>query len=182
MDSKHTDYLVEDKAYEYFFDMIFAQEFAKWNRRAIIKNILTNLNISFNLDFIIESIHNYIDFNDMIIRKGSVSAHCDKLCIVALNSRDGLLLLKSKYENEEWNYSAPHGCGRRFTREQAKSKISLHDAKEEMKNVYSTTVVEETIEESPGAYKDPNLILEIIRPYFDIVKILTPIINVKGIN
>lgn len=182
IDGKHTDYLELEEAYEYFFDMIFAQEFAKWNRRIIINEILTKLNIQFNSEYVIESIHNYVDFNDMIIRKGAISAHADKLCIVALNARDGLLLLQSKYENDEWNYSAPHGCGRRLTREQAKSQLKLSDVKEQMRDVYSTTVVEETLEEAPGAYKDPNLILEIIRPYFNIVSVLKPLINVKGIN
>jgi RNA-splicing ligase RtcB len=182
IEAKHTDYLELEEAYEYFFDMIFAQEFAKWNRRTIIKEVLTKLNINFDSDLVIESVHNYVDFNDMIIRKGAISAHADKLCIVALNQRDGILLLQSKYENDEWNYSAPHGCGRRLTREQAKSQLKLSEVKEQMKDVYSTTVVEETIEESPDAYKDPNLILEIIRPYFNIKNILKPLINVKGIN
>lgn len=182
IDAKHTDYLELEEAYEYFFDMIFAQEFAKWNRRTIIEKVLTHLNIEFNPDLVIESIHNYVDFGDMIIRKGAVSAHSDKLCIIALNSRDGLLLLQSKYENTEWNYSAPHGCGRRLTREQAKSQLKLSDVKEQMKSVYSTTVVEETLEEAPEAYKNPNLIIDIIKPYFNILDQLVSLINVKGIN
>lgn len=177
---KHTDYLTDEEAYAYYFDMILAQKYAEYNRMTILKNILKGL----NLDFVNEpicSIHNYIDFNDMILRKGAVAAHKDNLVIISLNMRDGILLCKG-LGSSEWNYSTAHGCGRLFTRQQSENNISLELFKETMKDIYSSSVVKETIDEAPQSYKDTSLIKNLIQDSVEIIEQLKPIINIKAFN
>jgi tRNA-splicing ligase RtcB len=176
---RHPDYLEKIEAYDYYFDMIFAQKYAKLNRKMILELILEQIYLAFKPENLIESIHNYIDFNDLILRKGAISAHKDKLCIVSLNMRDGILLCKGK-GNEDWNYSSAHGAGRILNRSQALSKISLKMFKESMKDVYSTTVQDETIDESPFAYKDSELIKKSLTNSVEIIEQLKPILNVKA--
>lgn len=179
-ENMHPDYLEKHEAYEYFFDMIFAQKYAQQNRIIMMKNVLNELKIEYDYNKSIESIHNYIDFNDLIIRKGAISAHLNQKCLISLNMRDGVLLCNGK-GNIEWNMSSAHGAGRIMLREQAKSKISLRQFREEMKNVYSTTVNIDTIDESPSAYKDTNIIIKEIEPSVEILEHWKPIVNVKGV-
>lgn len=178
---KHPDYLEGEEMYQYFFDMIFAQKFAQLNRRIMLRRILEAFNINFQPDKIIESIHNYIDFNDFIVRKGAISAHKDEMCIVSLNMRDGILLCKGK-GNEKWNYSSAHGSGRILTREQAKRKLSMKKFEQEMSDVYSTCVCPATLDEAPMAYKDSEFIKEMLGSTIEIIEQLKPILNVKGLN
>lgn len=185
--NKHEDYLESDEAYEYFFDMIFCQKLAQLNRRLMLFSLLDSIGMYhkplelYDSDQIIESIHNYIDFNDFIIRKGAISAHHGQKCIVSLNMRDGILICEGKSE-EDWNYSSAHGCGRIMTRDAALNKIKMVDFVKSMTGIYSTSVVKDTIDESPMVYRDSEVVKAALTNSVVILKQLRPIINVKGIN
>jgi tRNA-splicing ligase RtcB len=179
MFKRKLEYLTGEDAYEYMFDMIFAQIYAKMNRRAILSMIITNMSLLFDPNNIIESVHNYIDFNDMIIRKGAIPAHLDQKCIIALNMRDGILICRGK-GNEDWSYSAAHGCGRIVSRNKAKGKFTMKQYKESMKDVYSTCINLNTIDELPMAYKDSKLIIKTLEPTVEILVHGKPSLNIKG--
>ena len=127
------------------------------------------------------TIHNYIDMDSMILRKGAISAQKDELVLIPLNMRDGSLLCKGK-GNSEWNYSAPHGAGRILSRKQAKEQVKLDDFKESMKNVFTTSVNQSTIDESPFAYKPAEEIIRYVSDTVDIIKHLKPVYNYKSSN
>ena len=173
------NYLENHELVEYLIDMIFAQEFASKNRELIIQQICNEIGVDYDTKNLIETIHNYIDFDRMILRKGAIAAEAGKKCIISLNMRDGVLLCKGK-GNEDWNYSSAHGCGRMMSRADAKKSFSMSQFKNSMKDVYSTSVCKETLDESPMAYKDVELIKEYIGDSVDIIKQLRPIINIKG--
>jgi tRNA-splicing ligase RtcB len=174
---RHEPYLEGEEAYLYFFDMIFAQKYAQLNRRLMLRNILDRLGFDYNEETVIESIHNYIDFNDFIVRKGAIPAHEGQKCIISLNMRDGILMCKGK---GDWNYSSAHGAGRLLMRSQAFQKLSMKKFKEEMKDVFSTSVVPSTLDESPMAYKDTEFIKEAIGDTVEILEQLKPILNIKA--
>lgn len=180
-DGKHTDYLEGEEAYEYFFDMIFCQKLAQLNRRLILKRILSVMGKDLHDDRIIESIHNYIDFNDFVIRKGAISAHSNQMCIVSLNMRDGIMLCLGK-GNSDWNYSSAHGSGRLYARNEVPHKVKMSEFQESMKNIYSTSVVPETLDESPMAYKDTETIKFALQNTVIIISQLLPILNIKATN
>jgi tRNA-splicing ligase RtcB len=173
-------YLEGEFMYRYYFDMIFAQIYAKMNRLAILSLILTNYGHTLDSKSIIESIHNYIDFNDFIVRKGAIAAYKDNLCVVSLNMRDGILICEGK-SNQNWNYSSAHGSGRLLSRNKAKNKLSLKEFKNSMKDVYSTSISLDIIDESPMAYKDTELIKKALEPTVDIKMHLLPLLNTKSI-
>jgi RNA-splicing ligase RtcB len=179
--NRHPDYLIDDEAINYYFDMIFCQKYALVNREIIIEYVLEYLGLEFEPIKKIESIHNYIDFNDFIIRKGAIRAQEGKKCIISLNMRDGILLCQGK-GNEDWNLSSAHGAGRVLTRQQAQGKLSLKKFEKEMNDsgIYSTSVNKNTIDESPDCYKDTDLIKELIEPSVEILEQLKPILNIKG--
>ncbi len=127
----------------------------------------------------ITSIHNYIDFNRNIIRKGAISAEQDELCLIPFNMKDGTAICRGK-GNPKYNYSAPHGAGRILSRGEAKSSISLDDFKKEMDGIYSTSVCQDTIDEAPQAYKNKDSILNNIKETVDVIKIIKPIYNFKA--
>jgi tRNA-splicing ligase RtcB (3'-phosphate/5'-hydroxy nucleic acid ligase) len=173
------NYLKENDTVEYLIDMIFAQEFASHNRYVMMYIILQELNIEFNKKYLIETIHNYIDFERLILRKGAISAEKDKLCIISLNMRDGILICKGK-GNQEWNYSSAHGCGRIMSRRKAVQCFNMKDYKKCMEDVYSSCINKDTLDEIPLAYKDVDYIKESIGDSVTIIKQLFPIINIKG--
>ncbi len=180
--AKHTDYLEGPEAYEYYFDMLFSQKVAQLNRRMILKRILHTMKIScYDEDQIIESIHNYIDFNDFIIRKGAIQAHTGQKVIISLNMRDGILICEGK-GNDDWNYSSAHGSGRIIARNEVSAKFSMQEFKDSMAGVYSTSVVPEVLDECPMAYRDTEIIKNALQNTIVIIEQLKPIINVKGIN
>jgi tRNA-splicing ligase RtcB len=176
---KHTDYLEDNEAYEYFFDMIFAQNIAKLNRRVMMREILKFIGKEYDEEKIIESIHNYINFEDLIMRKGAIAAHEGQMCVIALNMKDGILLGKGK-GNEEWNLSSAHGAGRLLPRGMAQQKLNMKEFHEVMNGVYTTSVSEETIDEAPQCYKNSEKIMKLIEPNMDIIDILRPILNIKA--
>ena len=186
MGETHPDYLELDEAYHYYFDMIFAQHFARLNRHIMLQKILNIINPKiklnqFNDNKIIESIHNYIDFNDFIIRKGAIKASKDIKCVIALNMRDGILLCTGK-GNPEWNQSAAHGAGRVINRQSAYNKLKMKQFQDEMKGIYSSSIVIETLDESPMVYRDVDIIKEALKATVTIDAQLRPIMNLKGLN
>ena len=179
--NKNEPYLNNEEMKEYLIDMIFTQNYASENRKIMIKQVINNLNYSYMNNFddhLLETIHNYIDFNRMILRKGAISAEKNEICIISLNMRDGILICKGK-GNEDWNYSSAHGCGRILNRNETKF-LDLKTFEKEMENVYSTSVRKETLDESPMAYKDVNLIKKCLEGNIEVIEQFRPIINVKG--
>lgn len=172
-------YLEKEELVEYLIDMIFAQVFASMNRELIIRNICNLLGVDFDRKKLIETIHNYIDFKRLILRKGAIAAEKDELCIISLNMRDGILLCKGK-GNQDWNYSSAHGCGRLMSRKDARHNFRMEDFKKEMKDVYSSSICKETLDEAPMAYKDTEKIKIYIGDSVKIIRQLKPIINIKG--
>lgn len=162
---------------DYLHDMRICQEYAVLNRETIMKNILTHIGIKPIESF--ETIHNYVDMDHKIIRKGAVSAKKDEILLIPINMRDGSLLCKGK-GNEDWNCSAPHGAGRILSRSEAKEVISLDEFEKSMDGIYTTTVSKSTIDESPMAYKPMEEIIGCIADTVEIMKILKPIYNYKA--
>lgn len=165
---------------DYINDMRIMQHFAMLNRKAMIQSICAGLQIE--RDEIAEqftTIHNYIDTNEMILRKGAVSAKKGEKLIIPINMRDGSLICIGK-GNEDWNCSAPHGAGRVMSRAQARHELKLADFQKQMSGIYSTTVGMDTIDEAPMAYKSMESILENISPTVEVVKIIRPIYNFKA--
>ncbi len=167
------DELLED----YLHDMQIVQRFAQLNRRAIADEIIKGMKFT-PLD-VFETVHNYIDVENRILRKGSVSAQKDERLIIPLNMRDGCLLCEGK-GNPDWNMSAPHGAGRLYSRADSLNSFSLSQFKKEMKNVYSTSISRETLDESPMAYKDSPTIISAIEPTAQITERILPVYNFKA--
>lgn len=161
----------------YIHDMRIVQEYAKWNRLAISDEILYRMNWYAIDDF--ETIHNYIDTEDMILRKGAVSAKEGELLLIPMNMRDGSLICIGK-GNMDWNYSAPHGAGRLFGRMEAKRRFSMDEYEKSMNGIFTTSVGEDTLDECPMAYKPMESIVENIGDTVDILKILKPVYNFKA--
>ena len=154
-------YLEGEYRDQYLHDMKLCQEFAVLNRYTIAKTIADYMN--WNLDNYFESIHNYISFEDNIIRKGAISAKKGQSVIIPINMRDGCIIGVGK-GNEDWNNSAPHGAGRIMSRKQAAETVDIEKYKEAMKDIYTTSVREETKDEAPFVYKPIEEILEKIKP------------------
>ncbi len=126
-----------------------------------------------------ETIHNYINFKDNIVRKGAISAYAGEKVLIPINMRDGSILAVGK-GNKEWNYSAPHGAGRVLSRMAAKQELNFNHFKDSMKDVYSTSVNKRTLDESPEAYKPIEEILEHIGETVEVIDIIKPIYNYKA--
>ena len=163
---------------DYLHDMRICQEYAVINREIIAKKILEFI-FGHNDFSMFHTIHNYIDFEDNIVRKGAIKAYKDELVLIPINMRDGSILAKGK-GNPDWNNSAPHGAGRILSRSQAKEALNLEDFHEAMKGIYTTCVNEATIDESPMAYKSIDEILDVVTDSVDVIKILKPIYNFKA--
>ena len=171
---------LEGKAFnDYMFDMDIAQKFAYENRERMAYKILEFLELNLNDFEYFHTIHNYINMDDKILRKGSISAYENEEILIPINMRDGSILAKGK-SNEDYNYSAPHGAGRIFSRKEAREIVTLEDFKKSMEGIYSTSVQVDTLDESPFAYKSIGDIIPNILPTVEIVKILKPIYNFKA--
>ncbi len=164
---------------DYMFDMDICQKFALENRETIAKKILEFLGLNLNDFNYFHTIHNYINMEDKILRKGSICAYQGEEVLIPINMRDGSILAKGK-SNSEYNYSAPHGAGRILSRKEANKTITLDEFKDAMKGIYSTSIQESTIDESPFAYKSIEDIIPNILPTVDIIKIIKPIYNFKA--
>lgn len=165
---------------DYINDMRIMQKFAMYNRKAMIETISIGLHLK--QEEIVEqftTIHNYIDTEKMILRKGAVSAEKGEKLLIPINMRDGSLVCIGK-GNEDWNCSAPHGAGRVMSRMKAKKELSMEEFKAEMSGIYSTTVSMETLDEAPMAYKTMDDIVENIGPTADILNVIKPVYNFKA--
>lgn len=161
----------------YIHDMKIIQGFADLNRRAIAQVVVSEMKLSTRSHF--ATVHNYIDTENMVLRKGAVSAQSGEKLIIPINMRDGSILCRGK-GNPDWNYSAPHGAGRVMSRRIAKDHISLEDFQESMVGIYSTSVNKSTIDESPMAYKSMSDITTYINDTVDILEVIKPIYNFKA--
>lgn len=170
-------YLEGEDFRAYIHDMKLAQQFAKSNREEIARVIIEAMNVNVIDQF--DTIHNYIDTDHMILRKGAVSAQNGERLIVPINMRDGSILAVGK-GNPEWNYSAPHGAGRLLSRTQAMKTLNMDEFKSTMENVWSTSVTQETLDEAPMAYKPMHEILEKIQETADIIGVIKPVYNFKA--
>lgn len=162
---------------DYIHDMKILQDFAALNRKAMMAEIIKGMKLDAEEEF--TTIHNYIDTDNMILRKGAVSAQKGEKLLIPINMHDGSLICIGK-GNSEWNYSAPHGAGRIMSRAQAKNSFTLTQYKEIMKDIYSTTVNKDTIDECPLAYKPIEDIIKNIHDTVDIVETIKPIYNFKA--
>lgn len=172
-------YCDEDLFSMYIEDMKITQQYAYWNRKAIIDTIVKLMHLHIEDEF--ETIHNYIDTDNMILRKGSVSAQVGENLIIPINMRDGSLICVGK-GNPDWNYSAPHGAGRLFSRSQAKQNFTVSEFKKTMKQagIYTTSVNADTLDECPMTYKPINEIIENIQDTVEIKSVIKPIYNFKA--
>ncbi|MDR1639384.1 MAG: RtcB family protein [Clostridiales bacterium] len=162
---------------DYLHDMEIAQDFASWNRKAIIYDILKAMKLTETDHF--TTIHNYIDLKSMILRKGAVSAQKGEKVLIPMNMRDGSLICTGK-GNPDWNFSAPHGAGRLMSRADAKEAITLGEFQESMGGIYTTSVTKGTIDESPMAYKPMEEIVSCIGDTVDIIGRVKPLYNFKA--
>ena len=175
-------YLTDKDMELYLEDVKETKKFAELNREIIIKTILKYLNIPFTKNNYIECTHNYIDemYKGLnILRKGATSAKKGEKVIIPINMRDGVIIGIGK-GNPGWNYSAPHGAGRILSRKQAKETLSLDEFKTTMEGIYTTSVCESTLDESPMAYKPIEEILSVIGDTIEIEEIAKPIYNFKA--
>ncbi len=183
---EHPSTMPEDLCYlsgqyleDYLHDVEICQKFAKRNREKMAEVILEKTGLVGGDAF--HTIHNYIDTDEMILRKGSIAAHKGEKVLIPINMRDGSVLAIGK-GNPEWNYSAPHGAGRLMSRTAAKNNLSMDEYKEAMKGIYTTSVNEATIDEAPMAYKSLEDIIDVISESVDVIEVMKPIYNFKASN
>lgn len=162
---------------DYIHDMRLMQQYAALNRQAIMDEMIRGMGLHVNEQF--STIHNYIDTDAMILRKGAVSAMTGQKLIIPINMRDGSLVCVGK-GNADWNFSAPHGAGRLMSRSAARQSFTLTQFKAKMEGVYSTSVSRDTIDECPMAYKAMDDIVSNIGPTAEIISVLRPIYNFKS--
>ena len=162
---------------QYIHDMKLVQRFAQLNRQAMLDEIVKGMKLHVEEQF--TTIHNYIDTDAMILRKGAVSAKAGERLLIPINMRDGSLLCVGK-GNEDWNCSAPHGAGRLMSRGEAKQSFTVSEFKKQMDGVYSTSVGRATLDECPMAYKPMEAIVDNIAPTAEIQRIIRPIYNFKA--
>lgn len=162
---------------DYIHDMKLVQRYAMLNRKAIMDILIRGMKLKVKEEF--TTIHNYIDTEAMILRKGAVSARKGEKLLIPINMRDGSLICVGK-GNEEWNYSAPHGAGRLMSRSQAKKTWTVSEFKKQMKGIYTTSVNAGTLDECPMAYKGMEDIVRNIGPTADIVRVIRPVYNYKA--
>jgi len=162
---------------DYLHDVEICQQFARRNRELIVEVILKRTGLT-ALDAF-HTIHNYIDTDEMILRKGAIAAHQGEKVLIPINMRDGSVLAIGR-GNPEWNYSAPHGAGRLMSRGAARESLSMDAYKEAMAGIYTTSVTPSTIDEAPMAYKSLDDIIGVIRDSVDVIDIMKPIYNFKA--
>lgn len=162
---------------DYVNDVAVIQKFASDNRKRMAEIILDKMNISVKNSF--ETIHNYLDTDKMILRKGAIRAEKGELVLIPLNMRDGCIIGRG-LGNADWNFSAPHGAGRVLSRAQAKKTLSMEKFRKDMQGIYSTSVRKSTLDESPAAYKRKNSILPWLKDSVNVEQIIQPVYNFKA--
>ncbi|MBQ6654616.1 MAG: RtcB family protein [Erysipelotrichaceae bacterium] len=162
---------------DYLHDVRICQDFARRNREKMAEIILEKMGLQAYDAF--HTVHNYIDTDEKILRKGAIAAHKGERVLIPINMRDGSIIAIGR-GNPDWNYSAPHGAGRKMSRTTAKDTISLEEFEKSMAGIYTTSVNENTIDESPMAYKSLEDIIDNIRASVDVVELIRPIYNFKA--
>ena len=170
-------YLTGKYREQYLHDMVICQEFAKLNRVYISLAIMDAMGWEPISTF--ETIHNYIEFDTNMVRKGAISAKAGEKLLIPINMRDGCIIGVGK-GNEDWNCSAPHGAGRIMSRHKAREVVSLDAFKESMDGIFTTSVSAETVDEAPMVYKPMDEIVENIKDTVDILEIIKPVYNFKA--
>ncbi len=162
---------------DYLHDVVICQAFARRNREKMAEIILKKTGMTAGESF--HTIHNYIDTEEMILRKGAIAAHNGEKVLIPINMKDGSVLAVGK-GNPEWNYSAPHGAGRLMSRSKAKSTLNMEEYRKTMEGIYTTSVNESTLDEAPMAYKSLGDIIDVIRESVDVIDVMKPIYNFKA--
>ncbi len=162
---------------DYLHDVDLCQQFAMRNRERMMEEILAITKLDASSVF--HTVHNFIDVQEMILRKGSIAAYEGQTVLIPLNMRDGSVLAKGR-GNPDWNYSAPHGAGRLMSRTKARETLSLDEFRESMEGVYTTSVCPSTLDEAPAAYKPIDDIIGPISESVDIIDVMRPIYNFKA--
>jgi len=171
------DWLEGREAHGYYVDMLFAQQYARWNRERMVDAICDALGVDPTDRF--QSIHNYVDFADLTIRKGATPARDGQRLVVPFNMADGSLLARGR-GNDEYHQTAPHGAGRTMSRGAAHDAIGMDEFADAMDGIYSESVIESVRDEAPMAYKPAEAIAEAIEPTADVVDWLEPVHNLKA--
>ena len=174
---KHLAYCEGELFDQYIHDMKIVQQFAMLNRQAMMDEIIKGMHLHVTEQF--TTIHNYIDTDTMILRKGAVSAESGQKLLIPINMRDGSLICTGK-GNPDWNFSAPHGAGRLMSRSQAKESFTVSEFKKQMKGIYTTSVNAQTLDECPMAYKSIDDIVNNIGDTAEINDIIKPVYNFKA--
>lgn len=164
---------------DYLHDVEICQQFARRSRERMAEIILARTGMTAVSAF--HTIHNYINVEERILRKGAIAAHEGELVLIPINMRDGSVLARGK-GNPDWNYSAPHGAGRLMSRTKARETLDIEEYKQMMEGIYSTSVCEETIDEAPMAYKSLSDIIDVIGETVEVLEVLKPIFNFKASN
>ncbi len=162
---------------DYLQDVEVCQRFALRSRELMAEVILKHLGLTAKSAF--HTVHNYIDVKERILRKGAIAAHEGELVLIPINMRDGSVLARGK-GNPDWNYSAPHGAGRIMSRGDAKEAFSMEEYRKSMEGIYTTSVCQATLDESPMAYKSLSDIVDVIGETVDIIEVLKPVYNFKA--
>ena len=173
---KELAWLNSPESHGYYVDMIFSQQYARFNRHKMMERICDFLETS--PDEVVESTHNYIDFKDMIIRKGATPSRKGEKLIIPFNMSEGSLICRGK-GNEDFLSTAPHGAGRQKSRRAAKDELSMDEFRESMDGIYSESVEQENLDEAPGAYKQTDKVISSIKKTADIIEKLEVVHNIK---
>lgn len=175
--NRNTAYLDGEQMQNYLHDVAIAQHYAAINRQTMAEVIMVGMRWREVNSF--DTIHNYVDLDNMILRKGAISAQKDEIVIIPMNMRDGSLICRGK-GNPDWNFSGPHGAGRIMSRTEAKRKVNLAEFEDTMKDVWSTSVTKATVDESPFAYKNMDDIIRHIGDTVEVLEVIKPIYNYKA--
>lgn len=174
------EYMLEgDDMYYYLVDMVVAQTYAQFNHKVMSQAIFKDLGEEYYATDSVYSMHNFIDTADWIIRKGAIRSYKGEKMVIPFNMRDGILICEGK-SNKDWNCSAPHGAGRVLARNKALKTLDMEKFLKEMEGIYSTSVCKSTLDESPMAYKDKNVIMGAIKDTAKIIDSIKPIMNLKA--
>ena len=162
---------------DYLHDVEICQRFARRNREKMAEILLARAGLAAGEAF--HTIHNYIDTDEMILRKGAIAAHAGEKVLIPINMRDGSVIAIGR-GNPEWNYSAPHGAGRLMSRRTARESLSLEEYQKTMEGIYTTSVNASTLDEAPMAYKSLGDIIDVIRDSVDVIEVMKPVYNFKA--
>lgn len=173
----HVAYLEGQPMQDYLHDLNLAQEYAELNRELMLDLIVDKL--GWKVTDTIHSVHNYIDMDDMVLRKGATKSLAGEKLVIPINMRDGSIIARGK-SNEDWNNSAPHGAGRLLSRSSAKSQLDLDTVLEQMDGIFTTSLHQSTLDEAPDAYKPLDEIIENTRETIDIIEVVKPVYNFKA--